>query len=534
MGILCGDKRLIQELYKSPTLLNLIYSLIDYPEAGSQIVKLHEDLLCLFYLQAGSMSDFTRICTILSGPANYKLIILKKITETILAEPIKQESKIGTALLHLTYILEDSIVDFPDNVDNGLCLIIISRILYLLHKAELLYVSLPSISLFDERCSLNMDKPSNNIIETGQVILREGGFVRIMLKTLMKLVYFDKSKTAILLLRFYLLREKNLCKSIKEIGMVNKCQAKKHGNRKRYYNLIDLILKQNTDKMEFHYKNMDFFQNKIINKGAFSHLGISNSSPKSSKEKSFFETSPFYFLYLIASFTQIFHFELLEINNYKYFPTNEVRTKKLKELGTINPSKNLKKMSMLAQLLEDIVNSESLNNHITDLRSQLTSEFTKFIDSGQHRYLAYFYPKNIIKLQTVYSFLLQNPDQKEELEEEKAIETQETDYTSFKKSMKAIIFLIFETIKTTPGQFCDKYAMLILSQNFIQLIQPYLLFITSHNFINFDRLILSSMKKDQHFAIKHENETLKIISELEKTIIECFGFITVPKAKMRK
>ena len=532
---LSEKNRFILVANKNNNLVNLIFSLAEYPEAEDKIIILHNELICFNYYQDGYFDDFTRICLNLKGSANYKLKIIDKFIETMFLMEIKQEPKLGRALLLFMFILEDSMLYYPNGMDQKSTFLLFCRIFYLLHITNWLYVSLPSIGLFDERCCLynNLNTNPNNIASRKEIVFREGGFVRIILKLLIKMINYDKTenKETIFLLRFYLLREKEFRKYVKEMAKVGRIQ--KDFKEKIKYNLIDLILRQNLEKMKIHCEIMDFFKDKVINNGYTLLNIISQSSIQSTRN--IFESKAFYFIYLLASFAQISHYEIFDINNYKSLPIiiND-STNLLNKISSSGLNENNKKMMMLAQLFNDVVKSKSLNDDILYLGSALSSEFSNLIFSVEKLHHAYFFSKNVLKISTVYNFLDQNFVRKESVIEEKALNIQEQHYDLFKKSMPYRIELIIRAIinAAKPGEFCDKYAHLILSEDYIRIIQPYLLFLTSHNFLTIDNFI-ASLSKHENLKQNEENKEITRLSlELRNKISESYGFITVSKVKI--
>ena len=511
LDLLSTDKRFIQAVNKSNILVDLIFSLGEYPE---QIMLLHHKLLCFNLSQDDYFDNFTKICLNLKGDTNYKLTIIDNFIKEILLSKYNQEPKLGKSLLLIMYIIEDSLVYYPENIDQKKMFLLLCKIIYLLHKTNWLYISLPSIDIFDERClSFNLN---NQILSTkNDIIYREGGFVRIILKILIKMINYDESKNkeTIFLLRFYLLREKELCKYIKYEAMGKDYKQKSLCKERIKYNLIDLILRQNQEKMQTHQKYMQFFTDKVINKD-YSLLNTTNLSKNKCKGNNIFESNAFYFFYLLAAFSQISHYELFEINNYKDIPHEDERIKALKnKISAEGLNERNQKMIMLAKLFYIIVQSKSLNDEILYLDNALINEFNNLIGSIELSHQS----KDTINFTTVYNFLDQNFEQKESMAEEMASNIHENNYNSFKKSMPYRISSIINAIKNVkmPDEFCDKFPQLILGKDYLEIIQPHLLFVTSHNFSKIDNLIHSICSNKK--PIKEENKRVKfkIIKELD-------------------
>ena len=381
-----------------------------------------------------------------------------------------------------------------------------------------------------------------------------------MLKILFLLIKFDNTPKLISanLLHYYIFRDRESYATIREIGGIIKEKKEKKSTKKKVkYNLVDIIFRNSPEKMKLHSIITEFYNSKILAglPTLLDGLNIGKSLQKQSKEKNIFEANGFCFFYLLSLFLQIIHFEFFGISKYEDFPSDEQRSKRLKEFGNLATKTYSNKVMRVVQLIEDIIKSANYNDCSLDQVSFLGGEYTKMMDTCHNRYLTFLNPKKIVKLGSVYTpldyfcedkqsqkiIIAENSKEQKVIEGVEAEKTQQEGYETFKKSMKKYIFIIIDAIKscTKPSQMCDKIVIMILSQHFNATIQPYLLLITSHNFHAIEEVINNQarIRKVSHqlaFFYNDDPDAKKFMKELEERIYEKFGFITVPKEKIER
>jgi len=135
------------EIVELDKLVDSIFTLNNYPESNEAVVKLQQQLLCHMASQPAFSGAFAKTCATLPCSSKHQLILLNSVLDFCLK--LKGNTLLFNVILQITYAIEDVVVKDPScclNLQETLC-----KLLYLLSKTNLLYVSLPVISLFDKR-----------------------------------------------------------------------------------------------------------------------------------------------------------------------------------------------------------------------------------------------------------------------------------------------------------------------------------------------------------------------------------------------
>lgn len=148
--ILISDKRLIAEIADNNNLIDLSFLLMEFGSSPNLQAMLQE-LLILLLCQPGHLPDFVRGCGKICGSAANKLNIVDKILEKVMSGPATMDIRQSTALVYSSYLLEDAISMEPELLRNPFTTEVLCRLLFVLNKTDLLYISLPSMAIFDER-----------------------------------------------------------------------------------------------------------------------------------------------------------------------------------------------------------------------------------------------------------------------------------------------------------------------------------------------------------------------------------------------
>ncbi len=600
LAILASDKRLIVELAESSRLIDMTFSLIDYGEIEEAIIRLQHELFCYMLRQPSHSADFARVCATLPGPAEHQLKLISTALDVCMEPATNQPGTLLSAtLLQIAYAFEDALLKDPERCRSPQPVPVMAKLMYLLNKTELMYVSLPVISFFDSRAARDIgglvesdilrilrEVSHPQIIEGAAV--REGGFVRIMLKLLMLLIKFDQSEkyNATVLTHFYLFRDRASKQYIKDsiLGMAKSersttCSTnnepgagkKKRGPRVRY-NLLDLVLRAHPEQLKLHELVSESFAERVLtnSSGLLESKRVSKGTcPISGKEKSIFETHVFTLMYLVANFAQLIHFQVLGISRYEEFPSDADCEKKLKELlEAADKEKGLApKLQNIVRLLEEVILYISTNEEAAiDPMETIGAELTKMLDLCEDRYISFLPEHSEVAIATCHNSLNQIYEDKmaRKLTHSKSLSTgspedpfevaaegrggldparlrvaQQEGFVKFKKSIKGWIYAMVEVVRAMrkQPQLCEKLVLHMLSQACIKSVQPYLLFVTTHNFKTIDALIYNKVKASRNSEpmgtlYNDKPDLQKFARELQEKIYEKFGYISIPKTKM--
>jgi len=392
--------------------------------------------------------------------------------------------------------------------------------------------------------------------------LREGGFVRIMLKILFILAKVGESESerVLNLIKFYIFKDKPSYLKIKEFANIKSSLKKTtlKTSSKIQYNLLDLSLKQNPDIMSFHLLVSEAFAAKVLenNPTLLNSRRISKGIKiEPGKKNSIFDEQGFTWMYLIAAFIQLIHLRAFNVFHYQELELQEFSGIAKKDYTSYE------KYKITLQILIDILNYAGKIEDAIKMASQIT----QFIEQNQKKLNSFMPSKGKITVSSCYSFLNQiyfdTKNKKFAHSRSYSIMPYDNPFSKLTKSMSAAtpedspkgnIFLI-EPFKEKFGawivsilssakitdlvQSKSKILEILLDTQSLQIIQPYLLFITSHNFKAVDTLIGNKMHAELgDFGLgnlyNNRVELQKFSRELQAKVQEKFGLISIPKEKM--
>ena len=406
-----------------------------------------------------------------------------------------------------------------------------------------------------------------------------------MLKILPLLLKFDQGEKgcAAVLMHFYLFRDRASKLYIKDtiLGLpksersttcstsVNESGKRKHSSRIKY-NLLDLVLRSHPEKIKMHELVSEAFAAKILANSSClldSKRVSKGSNPTSGKEKSIFETHVFTLMYLVATFAELIHFQVLGITRYAEFP---VEAEFEKKIAGIEREKLMSgKLMSVVKLLEEVVIYIATNEEAAiDPMETIGAELTKMLDLCEDRYVNFLPAHSEVALGVCHNSLSQIyedkigkklthtrslstgaaedpfevvPEAKSKAELVKLRTVQQEGFVQFKKLIKGWIFAMVEVIRGMKKQplLCDKLVLHMLSQSCVKSVQPYLLFITTHNFKTIDALVYNkvnaSLSCEPMGTLYNDKPDLqRFARELQEKIYEKFGYISIPKTKMGK
>ena len=159
LAILITDKRLIPELAESSNLVDIVFELNSFSEGDITLSLLQEELLSYMLCQSRHAAEFARVCSTLRGKSEYQIHLLNKILEKSTNSTDIFDPNFWSGLQYISYAFEDALLTNPDTLKNAEAITMLSKLLLILNKTDLLYISLPKIQLMDERvneCSKNL------------------------------------------------------------------------------------------------------------------------------------------------------------------------------------------------------------------------------------------------------------------------------------------------------------------------------------------------------------------------------------------
>jgi len=546
---------LSKEILEDQILFENIFNLSKYNESCEYLGKLLGELLYLGLLKPFDSNFLSKIMlqNLMNIESEYAIKIMSNAMGEYLEKPTKVESKVYLGFLYVVYFIEDLYMINPSIIEKEEMINMVCRIVCVLNKLQIMYVSVPGMPLFYENILNQSNPPLSKDFSIFYIIkqketqpnitysLREGGFPRILLKIIFLIVKFSKSPISLSLLRFYILRD-NACKSMLK-QTINIIKKHKFQDKKLpLYNLLDITMKNNPEKIKTHQQITENF----INKSLSSDMKklVKNTTANT---KNIYENNGFIFYYLLANIMQLIHFEYLNISHYKDFPTEEKRKKEQKILADETKT-DIKifsdKLNFLTKLLSELIK--------LDINFPY-SELQKFTEDCKSKIPLHFLPKeNAISLTSIYN-ILDHFDPKistkfdafQPLSE--PTETIAKNYLEkcldFAKGIESFLKNVNQILKdfaTDLSKQCEQITILSLGKSFIENTLPFLVFTTSHNFYYFDfeqfqfisklKILLGSNKENTKNDI--DEYCQKFAIKLENAICEKFGFIPIPKKKI--
>ena len=360
------------------------------------------------------------------------------------------------------------------------------------------------------------------------------------------LIKFDHSEkvVSLQLLRYYLLRDKESKKIVKELAKMPKfTKAKIKGVK---YNLLDISLKLRKEKLAAYLETSNRFMQKVISNntslfGIIKGNGLMNNS--------LFDANAFTLLYALACFTQLLHYEILGISSYSSLPKEADLEKFRKDLK--NPTE---KFQAIIHLLQDILKYKAEKN-VPDIFCEETAKYIEAFD------LPSYAESSVVRLDSVYSILdmicydeesnkiIYSKDlpvecdifQDDPVLHEDFSKLHKEAFISFQKSIRSHISSLVDSLLKSSNfiQCCQRIAELILKSQCATNTQPYLLYFTTQNFKVIDLMIqekIHTVEMDDFSKsfFKDNIEQQRFAEELETHICQKFGYIPVPKYKIER
>ncbi len=249
------------------------------------------------------------------------------------------------ALIASGYLFEDLMNMFQLHVDTQKTLSTVARLILVLAKANLLYFSLPTISLAELQAIT--PELAAKLLETAgeqtaaapgwgrpeishKFALREGGLVRIMITLLLKMAKADRDVEAlysVAMIRFFLTKDKTSKERVRKCASLEKSESPKKKKRKKHtkYSFLDLLLVSDPAKQKSHAGLMESLAKRVAH--TFGSV-LGRPCGKSWRPDSMFESGSFQVLYIASELVHLIHFELLGIKSCACFP-DETRLDKL-------------------------------------------------------------------------------------------------------------------------------------------------------------------------------------------------------------
>ena len=547
------DSRLTKEIIETKELLKLVFELAEFIR-DENLVLMHKEIF-----RTLQKRQYPGVWSLIRGDPRYQLILINEGLSYIMENDEKLPC-VAIKTLEFAYAIEDAILQDPNQLKSKEIFQIMSKFLIILDKYDLIYISAPSIFLFDNRV-LEFEQQEKAIellftqFETkGNIgVLREGGYVRIILKLLFLLMKFDDSQEQnyISLLKYFLFREK-------ATRIVIEFQAgiefpKENSDKKggKHYNIFDLLLKKDSDKIKQHNSIEEYYLKKIINKeiSLLDSRPIGKAAKEFPKNKCIFSLGP---LLVVQIFTQIFqllHFQILNISSYIEQDSPNILLAKLENFNTEGMAVS-NQFRQLIQLIEEISKYEKGNV----LATLLKKEFLQQVEKSKQLISSHLPMAKVIQLGVVYSVLdtvVLDPSTsklklikiKEKEEERKVSIDPEEELETFMKSWELFIEILLNIIKmsTASSLSCEQMIGILIKPEFIQIIQPYLQMFTTHTLSHLDDMIayrIAGRNKILTRQFRNEKDSpsraIQKSSELEEKIREKFCYVGIPKEKMEQ
>ena len=389
-----SDRRAMIEIIENRNLLEKFFEIGVIGEDNSinkAIINIHKYFI-KFLIQSESALTFS---VIRERNSLYQLHLLNALLSDIIKN-LKTcgKDKMEIICTQLIYLLEDICMKDYNVFHVKLFVPLLSKLLLLVDKCDLIYVSYPTLSLFDERSLLGIEKEKSLAKEfsdiewrKGKIVLREGGILRILLKIIFFSLKFDSTENAenTALLKHLLFRTKETRKRIKEMSgllaseeikkeVIEKMSSKPKVEAKRKeavksYNIIDLIY--SLEESQRHIKIVQSYQQKMVEKDYPSIL-----DRRKGKDKGVYEEPIVLLIQIIAPIFQLLLYDLFQLSSlsqeeitmsdispiWEEFHNNSLRksSKLFNELvkifiEIIDADPDLKKSNFMKLLSEDVL-----------------------------------------------------------------------------------------------------------------------------------------------------------------------------------
>ena len=479
-----NEAKMSKELLESEHLTKLFFEMGKYSQ-DPQLIAIYKEFLVQFLFQKQQ-----KACFMISGTPLLQIKLLNDVVEYCIGNLLSPQQKNNTFSIHtflqIVYSLENLVLSNESIITSQDFINLFIKIITLIDKADLLYISLPNSFFFDERNSqafVSDRKP--NLASNSSYIPREGGVLRIVLK-----IVFLQLKQNILLsafiLRYLLFREQSDRKTLKAMcgWKKPKAERKKQEPALEKFTALDIGCTKN--------KQYEVLNEVITKKVIGPDVGLLGPRKKQKvpiQEKGIFDQGPVLIMYVISQIFQLLHFELFGITSYKNFPGEDARMKILFEINN-KEKKPSEKFRLLSMLLNELFTFQDKGKR---LMQQLAS-FPQIIDKLKPNISNCFFKE--IPLGTFYSPLdgainiaskdMFYPDEGKQSGPPKHFENEWSEF----------ITNLTETIKksTTGSNNMDLFQQLLVRRDCLAIMQPYLQFVTTHCFYPVEFLIAKGIK----------------------------------------
>lgn len=354
--------------------------------------------------------------------------------------------------------------------------------------------------------------------------MREGGFVRILLKILFLCSKLDRTSNVLTLLRYYLLRDKSSWKAIKQT-----ITTKNYKHKCQKYNVLDLVVAQKPEAVALHRSVSEKFAASVLE----NNIGLLHSVKVAKKVvgrgRSVFEEPGFVWLHAVTNLIELIYFQGLEDSEA---PGAAEESEGRVDLENVDKA--------LISLLEDVL-KYVVNFSLEDTMKEMLEALAEKCEA---HYKSYF-PTNPELLVHCYNFInrihLNKKDNafvySSDTEEKKCvldIAVHELGFKNFRSCLKTWLGDLFMVIKSEPSKLFTN----VIDNSYLKALHPYFILITENNFKVIDTLIRNKVYASSFDLMgnlyNYREELQKFCGELQESIYEKFGHISIPKKKMGK
>jgi len=537
------DPRFIKEISGNPILTKLVFELPIFPVDGIIPYKIQSELICEIISQT-TPHAFSRY---ISGNSNYKLFVLNECLNISLKNfiPINEKQGISTALklIDFMYGIEDIISSDPDIINADIFQEVISKLLIFADKTDLIYISIPVFLIFDERPLIpEMQGKMQNLDDFENICMqREGGILRILIKIICLSMKIDKSNDFIsgLLMKYLIFREKPIRKQIKQfaqLGYIKDVVKSKSKGKSKKFSLFDIFLKKDSDAIKQYSNINEFYIKKIIpnETSLLDAQKISKIVSNLSKEKNFFEYGPSLIGFLLGNLYTLVHFEIMKVKAYSEADFNN--SKIIDESMKLITQKYKELYEIIQQILSGIIKYDKTN---------IFAEFEKFADF----FCAKIKPDSglantEINLRSLYSFLNEKSyilgKSASAICDPNAYKILINTIKEFKQKWPEFIKKLSEIMKN-PNSDINLISLLVKDKDFINILQPVLIFICGNSLSKIDNYlenVMNYIAQNQKTTSINNTENLpennKFRDELINKIREKCANIGIPRAKIER
>ena len=557
-----SDPRFAKELSESKQLLQLVFDLGEKYEE-SALFDLHCSLL-LYLLDV----KFPNVWSFIKPSFPHQLVLISAAIEHFLRSLAKlPEKQVPIGCLELGNLLEDAVLQDPGKANSQEFLQALARLVLVMDKAEIMYVSVPALWAFDKR--LVESESIERHLRSDAREAREGGPLRILLKLTLQCISKGNSSVsanACILLRYIMFRDKELRKQVKLLaGLTSPSKGKndrpKPGKKPTpvlSYNLLDLALKKDPTKLKFHVAKTELFAKRTCSsKGTFlDSLKLASKPPKKPlKEESVFDQGPLLLAYVLGQIFQTLHFEILGVASYSELPQGpeELRLK-IESVDTeLIPSARTKGLiSLLCELARRYgVGADS------GLVKVLTADLDETLQKLRTKMRAYCTAKdpadNSRKSQSSSPLISSIPPGSELLEDAKTTSTtglpsslacdlsfasQETEFEQFVSFWGMLIEAIMTAGRAQTEPRYEEIQSLLLGANNILVVHKFIGVCVAHGISRLDELLAATLPGQAPSAFrlqgKGEERMTGLYKELEGRIRDKFCYLGVHKEKIER